>query len=217
MLSSIQIRLGGLLAILGGTASAAVGLLYVFEARGLVLAFTEQALRKGHYENPALTMLLIGVLVAIVTLHVIQRRHYGSRGALAFFVTIAGVAMIVGGSLLGALGPSMAYATMLASVVGILAVSVGMVVLGIVTMMSGVLPRWCGAAVIAGSPLFVFLGFMIANLVEMSLSSIGLSSEVPGGLGWGMLWVLAGVPWAIVGYAVIRAGARQAGQPSRVR
>ena len=145
MKSSIPIRLGGLVAIVGGTASAALGLLYVLEARGVTIGFTEKALQKGHYENPTLTIFLIGVLVAIVALHVMQRGNYGSRGALASFITIAGVVMIVGGT-------AIAYTTILASVVGILAVSVGVVVLGIVTMMSAVLPRWCGAAVIAGSP-----------------------------------------------------------------
>ena len=79
---------------------------------------------------------------------------------------------------------------------------------------AGRLPRWCGAAVIAGSPPFVFLAFMIVNFVEMRLSSLGLPSEVPGGIGWGMLWVLAGVPWALVGYAIFRAGPQQ---PSRVQ
>ena len=65
-------------------------------------------------------------------------------------------------------------------------------------------------------PPFVFLGFMIANFVEMGLSSIGLSSEVPGRIGWGMLWVLAGVPWALVGYAVFRARTHPPKQPSPV-
>jgi hypothetical protein len=214
MLSSILVRLGGLVAIVGGTASATLGLLYVLYARGLTLDLTEKGLQKGHYENPALTMLLFGVLAAIVGLHVTQRRHYGMWGALGSVATFAGVAMIVGGTLLGVLGPAMASTAMLSLLIGILAVSVGIAVLGIVTMIAGRLPRWCGAAVIAGSPPFVFLAFMIVNFVEMRLSSLGLPSEVPGGIGWGMLWVLAGVPWALVGYAIFRAGPQQ---PSRVQ
>jgi hypothetical protein len=214
VLSSILVRLGGLVAIVGGTASATLGLLYVFYARGLALDLTEKGLQKGHYENPALIMLLIGVLAAIVGLHVIQRRHYGGWVALGSVTTFAGVAMIVGGTLLAVAGPAMASVAMVSSFAGILAVSAGIVVLGIVTVTAGRLPRWCGAAVIAGSPPFVFLAFMIASFVEMSLSSIGLPSEVPGGLGWGMLWVLAGVPWALVGFALFRAGPQQ---PSRVQ
>lgn len=207
MLSSILIRFGGLVAIVGGTASATLGLLYVLEARGVTLGFTEKGLQKGHYETPALTMLLIGFLAAIVGLHVTQRRHYGGWGALGSVATFAGIAMIFGGNFLGGLGSALTSVAMVSLLAGILAVSAGIVVLGIVTMMSAVLPRWCGAAVIAGSPPFVFLAFMFASFVEMSLSSLGLPSEVPGGISWGMLWVLAGVPWALVGLVILRAGA----------
>ena len=217
MLSSILIRLGGLVAIVGGTASATLGLLYVLHARGIALDFTEKGLQKGHYENPALTMLLVGVIAAICGLHLAQRRYYGGWGALGSFAAIAGLVMVIGGNFLGGSGPAMASIAMVSLLAGVLAVSVGIVVLGIVTMLAGRLPRWCGAAVVAGSPPFVFLAFMIANLVEMGLSSLGMPSEVPGGMGWGMLWVLAGVPWALVGYGVFRAGAHQLMQPSRVR
>jgi hypothetical protein len=68
----------------------------------------ENALQKGNYENPVLTALLFGIMAAIVALHAIQRRHYGSVGALASLVTFVGVAMTVGGNLLGELVPTMA-------------------------------------------------------------------------------------------------------------
>lgn len=209
MLSLILIRLGGLVAIVGGAASATLGLLYVLHARGLALDFTEKGLQKGHFENPVLTVLLVGVLAAISSLHVIQRQYYGNWGALGAFAALAGIALVFGGNFLGGLGPVLSSTALVSLLVGTLAVSVGIVVLGMVTMMAGRLPRWCGAAVIAGSPAFIFLGFMIANFVEMSLSSLGLPSEVPGGMGWGMLWVLAGVPWALVGYAILRVGSQQ--------
>lgn len=216
MLTSILLRFDGLVTIGGGTASATLGLLYVLEARGVTLGFTEKALQKGHYETPALTMLLIGFLAAMVGLHVTQRRHYGGWGALGSVATFAGIAMVFGGNFLGGLGSVLTSVAMVSLLAGILAVSAGIVVLGIVTIMSAVLPRWCGAAVIAGSPPFVFLAFMFANFVEMSLSSLGLPSEVPGGIGWGMLWVLAGVPWALVGLAIFRAGAHEPTRLSRV-
>ena len=81
MSSAILIRLGGLLAIVGGLAATILGLLYVLQAWGMTLEFTAMALLKGHYENPVATMLLIGVLAAIVTLHFVQRRYYGRWGA----------------------------------------------------------------------------------------------------------------------------------------
>lgn len=205
------------MAIVGGTASATLGSLYVLEARGVTLGFTEKALQKGHYETPALTLLLIGVLAAIVGLHVTQKRHYGGWGALGSAATFTGIAMVFGGNFLGGLGSALTSVAMVSLLLGILAVSAGIVVLGIVTMMSSVLPRWCGAAVIAGSPPFVFLAFMIASFVEMSLGSLGLPSEVPGGISWGMLWVLAGVPWALVGLAIFQAGAHEPMRLSQVR
>jgi hypothetical protein len=101
-------RLAGLAAMVGGVASATLGLLYVLQARGVTLDTTEKALQKGQYENPVSTMLLVGVLAAIAALHTIQRRHYGSPGALASVVAFVGVAMTVGANLLGELVPAMA-------------------------------------------------------------------------------------------------------------
>ena len=71
MASTILIRLGGLVAMVGGAASATLGLLYILEAGGLTLDPTEKALQKGHYENPILNLLVVGVLAAIAALHVL--------------------------------------------------------------------------------------------------------------------------------------------------
>ena len=78
--SSVIVRLGGLVAIVGGLAATILGLLYVLRAWGMTLDFTAKALQKGHYENPVATMLLIGVLAAIVALHLVQRWYYGRWG-----------------------------------------------------------------------------------------------------------------------------------------
>jgi hypothetical protein len=76
MRSSSLIRLGSLAAMVGGVASTMLGLLYVLQAQGLTLGSIENALLKGNYENPVLTMLLVGVLAGIAAMHVLQRRHY---------------------------------------------------------------------------------------------------------------------------------------------
>ena len=78
--SSVIVRLGGLLAIVGGLAATILGLLYVLQAWGITLDFTAMALSKGHYENPVANMLLVGVLAAIAALHFVQRRYYGRWG-----------------------------------------------------------------------------------------------------------------------------------------
>ena len=206
MKHTLLIRFGGLAAMVGGVASATLGLLYVLQARGVTLGSIENALQKGNYENPVLTVLLIGVLIAIAALHATQRRHYGLPGALASLAAFAGVAMSVGGNLLGELGLTIAPVAMLLLLAGILAASVGIVGLGIATLEARVLPRWCGAALIAGSPPAVGLEFMFLGL-------LGAAGILPGEI----VWALVGVPWVLVGYALFRARTHRALQPSRVR
>jgi hypothetical protein len=199
------IRLGGLVAMVCGIAATTLGLLYVLEARGVTLGSTEKALQKGHYETPVLTILLVGVLAAIAALHILQRGRYGRQGALASLASFAGLAMIgAAWSLAERVVP-----ITLAGPVGIVclvAASVGIVGLGIVTIGAGVLPRWAGAAVIAGSPPAVGLEFMF-------LAVLGAAALLSGEI----VWVLAGVPWVLVGYAIVRASTRLSEQPSRVR
>jgi hypothetical protein len=196
MSSSILIRLGGLVAMVGGGASAILGLLYVLQARGMTLESTEKALQKGHYENPIATILLVGVLAAIAALHGIQRRHYGRQGALASVGAFVGVAMTVGGTLFSPI----------LLIVGVVAASVGVVGLGIATLGAQILPRWCGVALIAGSPPSVGLEFVL-------LGSLGAATVVPGEIAW----TLVGLPWVLVGYAIFRAAGRRTDRPPRVR
>jgi hypothetical protein len=189
------IRLGGLAAMVGGVASAALGLLYVMQAQGVTYdGSIQNALRKGNYENPVLTILLIGVMAAIAALHAIQRRHYGTPGLLASVVAFAGVAMTVGANLMGELVPTLAPMAIILLIVGIPAALAGVIGLGIVTLNALVLPRWCGAALVI-------------------VGVLGLPAALSGRIGWALL----GVPWAVVGYAVFRAGGRSTERPSRVR
>jgi hypothetical protein len=106
----------------------------------------------------------------------------------------------------GELVPALAPAIIPLLIVGVLAASVGIVGLGIATISAQVLPRWAGAALIAGSPPAVGLEFMF--LAVLGAAAI-LSGEI--------VWVLAGVPWVLVGVALLRAGSRQTHQRSRVR
>ena len=198
---SILIRLGGLVAMVGGGASAILGLLYALQARGMSLESTEKALQKGHYQTPVTTILLVGVLAAIAALHGIQRRHYGRQGALASVVAFVGLALI----LMGWAIPLMAVAAPLI-IIGIVAASVGIVSLGIATLGAQILPRWCGVALIAGSPPAVGLEFLL-------LGSLGAATVLTGEIAW----TLAGLPWVLVGYAIFRAAGRRTNRPPRVR
>jgi len=192
--------------MVGGLAATSLGSLYVSQERGMTLGFIDKAVRKGAYEGPVGTMLLVGALAAIVALHFIQRQRYGRWGALASAVAVAGLAMVVAGNLLGELVPTMASAAIILLVVGVLAASVGIVGMGIVTITKRVLPRWCGIAVIAGSPPGV-------GILFTAVSPLVTGRILPGELGW----ALAGIPWMVVGLAVFLAAGRLTEQASRVR
>jgi len=187
MMRTGLILLGGLAAMVGGIAWTALFLLGDLLVRYLSLGSIEKAVQKGGLEFPVFNLWLVGAMAAIVALHVLQRGHYGSRGTLASLAAFVGLGMIPVTWLYLA-GPSIPMLLTLAvGMACLLAATVGIVVLGIVTIQAEVLPWWCGAALIVGSPPFA------------------------------VLWPLVGVPWIVVGFAIFRAGVRRPVQPSRVQ
>jgi hypothetical protein len=198
--------LGGLVTIICGLAATTLGLLYVLQERGMTLGYFEKAVRKGAYEGPASTMLLVGTLAAVAALHLIQRRHYGRLGALASASAIGGIAMVVIGFLVsGSPSDTVFYVGIGMLITGLVVGSTGVVLLGIATITARVLPRWCGIALIAGSPPGVAIMFSV-------LASLVTARILPGEIGW----ALAGIPWIAVGLAVFLAAGRLTEQPSRV-
>jgi hypothetical protein len=191
--------------MVGGLAATALGSLHVLQARGVSFDYTEKALQKGHYENPVATMLLIGVLAAIASLHLMQRGHYGRSGGFTSVAAFAGVAMVVAGGFAGELAPTVPSVAIGLLVGGALAASVGIVGLAVVTIIAEVLP-WCGIALIAGSPPGVGTLFMFSTLLVMA-------RILPGEIGW----ALAGIPWVLVGYAIFRAGSETSAFAGAVR
>jgi hypothetical protein len=138
---------------------------------------------------------MVGATAAIVALHALQSQHYGLARTVAASAAFVGFAMYL-------VGAGVAYArddffvafpaTALLVVLGLLTATVGLLVLGLVTLKAGVLPWWCGAALMAGSPLIeYFLAIWFGGLM--------------------------GVPWAVVGYAILRAVGRRTEQASSVR
>ncbi len=185
MKRTLLIRLGGLVAMVGGALYAVQSLLAP-EGIGLVSS----------------SLALLSVMGVIVALHLLQRERYGYEGALASASAFVGVALVLGG-FLGF--PSMPPGDVLGVGtdilllgVGMLVATIGIIALGIFTLDVGVLPWWCGAALIAGNPLVgVLLLFVGLDFLSGS-------------------WPVV-VPWVVVGFAVFRTGTRQTQQPSRVR
>ncbi len=188
------IRLGGLVAMLCGA-------LYV-------VGRYRSSLEAG----PPFVLLLVAAMVATgCVAFLLQRERYGRPGVLASLVSFVGLALVlwanqVINSIRGT-DPRADWA-FAALTLGILAATVGLVVLAIVTINAGLLPWWGAVALLAGSPFGVLLLIMLPSMLSESLL------EGP----WQRLAeALVGVPWVLVGYAIFRAGARQAEQPSRVR
>jgi hypothetical protein len=184
--------------MVGGLTATILDLLYILQAWGMTLDFTAMSLLKGHYENPVANMLLVGVLAAITALHIIQKQYTGGWGTLAFLGTFIGVAMLFVDKLL------MVFSLLF--VIVLLVATVGIIAFGAVTLSAGVLPRWRGIAIIAGSPPSVGILFVF-------FTPLGITGILPREI----FWALAGIPWIVVGYAAFRAARRGTVRPARVR
>ena len=184
MSSSILIRVGGLVAMVGGL---------VFVSENVLVPLVGYAPPDvgGTLYGGSLFFisLLVGAMTAVATiavLYTLQRERYGSLGTPTSLVAFFGVALILVGEL--GLGTS-------ALLTGLLLATLVTPVIGIITLAGKVLPWWGGAALIAGSPLFVLLAAVRSTI----------------------LGLLGGAAWVLVGFAVFRTVARETQQPSRVR
>jgi hypothetical protein len=144
-----------------------------------------------------LSILLLGAipLPAIVALHALHRERYGLAGTLISLTAFVGLALIIVSWFLKLKTESiLAY--------GLVLTTVGLVGLATITIAARVLPWWCGAALIVGSPLGVVLGIVL-------LWPLGLDETA--------IILPLGVGWVLVGYAVFRSAGHRDQQPSRVR
>ncbi len=204
MKRSVLTRLGGLAAIVGGIAWTAAFLLGDLLVRYLPLGPLKRSIQTGSIQAPALALLMMGAMAAIVAIAALraqQSRRDALLGtlvaSLTAFVGLA-ISLVCAMSLMGefmpiAPGPIAPDWALPLLIVGLVVATGGIVPLGIIATIGRGLPWWGGAALIAGSPPLAYLWLFL-----------------------GRPWLL-GMPWAVVGYAVFRAAARRAEQPSRVR
>jgi hypothetical protein len=175
---------------LGGVATMVGGILYTSQGYWLLPLVRTSA----EWSFSAFLITVVGFfallalgMLAIVALNAQEGPRYALVATSAFLAVAAGVATVIIGMGIGVDTPVTSNLSALILIVGALIVTLGLVVLGVVTISTRVLPWWCGAALIA-SPIFALLGPL-------------------GG----------GVPLVLVGYAIFRAATRQTEQPSRVR
>ena len=174
----------------GALAALASGLLWI--AGGLLtLAYPQDppgAL--GYYLNYLGTAVLsaayLGVLGGLVGLQARQMGCYGRLGTAGFLLAFVGTAMLCLGQATSAIFPGNGALGWLfdkpgyAFVVGIGLFLVGLVVLGVATLRAGVLPRWCG--------------FALIGVVAVSVFGAILSA--------GAAFVTVGLIWMAMGYAL---------------
>lgn len=171
------IRLGGIAAVVAGAAWAVSGvvhfaMVYPEAGTGPTGSISDYLIEGAHAVAEA------GMLGALLGLRARQVSAYGWLGAAGFALAFLGTALlsaitvtaIISGDALG----EAVLGTIFIS--GVLGWFVGFPLLGIATLRAKVLPRWCGALLLAYFPLFVFL-----------LGSYGW-----GGIALGFLWLALG-------------------------
>ncbi len=192
MSSSSFIRWCGLAAITGGIAYALLSFLGRLSVRLYSPSGPWDVPVLSYIERMLPVLLLLGAVAAISGLHLAQRERYGLVGMLAFLTSFVGVVLTVVGSIVEALAGPAFEPSLLFLMSGLLIATIGLLALGTVTLVVRVLPRWVGALVVLGSPLFLlFVPAAFENLLAYET----------------LHPLLAGVVWALVGYALFRVNA----------
>src|ERR671910_1815201 len=166
----------------GGWAGVVAAGMWVLSAILIFLA-TPQRVSFNSFSDYLLQIILLvaymGTMVAILGLHALQSEsgRYGRLGAAgsliafigyALIVVVAAVSILVGGEALFAV-----------RLLGALAVLIGSVLLGAMTLPARVLPWWCGVLLIVGFP-----------LGDVSNAIVAEGSEA----------FVFGIVWGLVGY-----------------
>ena len=202
MRSSNLIRLAGLAAMVGGVVYA--GVAFIVEQ-----PLAEYLYYMGNIAYGFIAVSLpLGAMAAIAALHTLQRQRYGLWGTVVSLTAFVGLALAVGALTVGVISTSPdIYSLFNALVIGLLVASAGITLLGGLSISTGMLPRWCGVALMAGSPVGVFV-----TMIPSAALSLGGTNPIEG-----VFQALGGVPWVLVGFAIFRAAGRQIERPSRVR
>ena len=177
MNSSSLIRWGGLAAMLGG-------LVFLMDT---ALALTVADPSEDLWLDGLFAAGILLVVAGLVGFHELQKGSYGRIGRAGFY-TVVTASLIQTTGLVGFLLGSTAMEWLI--LVGGLGSLVGFALYGVATLRAGVLPSWCGVALIVALPAAMPLG-EYAN-------------------------VLFGIVWLALGYTLWSQRDVSTGQPSRV-
>ncbi|HZY58049.1 MAG TPA: hypothetical protein VFE09_09680 [Rubrobacteraceae bacterium] len=165
MPSSNLVRWGAIGAMLAGVAwiASVVVNLAITSPQGPTAFSLSSPLDEATY-----IVALAGMLVGLAGLHARQTRSYGRLGVTGFLVAFMGSALALLGLVLSLSARGEVFERelldqvlglgLLAMLLGLVLLGLGFIVLGIATLRAGVLPRWCGVALILALPVSVALG-----------------------------------------------------------
>ena len=196
------------------------------------IAFMAQFLAyEVRHEVPIVSTVLplVGMTAGVAALHFVQRgsERYGLGGTISSVASLIGVALIVGGILIGRVSQDWLLGTNLMGV-GLWAATLGLAALAIITVYARVVPWWAAAALIVANPLggaiipsllFSFLpeshNVHAAEAKIARALDLSASAEQWFYVGWDVAWGV--VPWVVVGIAVLLAARLRTERPARVR
>ena len=185
-MSSDLIRWGGLAGVLAGVMYVLADILGLLAPQQRVFdSFSD------YLQEVIFAVAVAGTLGAIAGLHALQSGRYGRLGAAGSLLAFIGYALFFVRTAVTILVG--AQAAVRISTVGVLAVLIGSVLLGAMTLRARVLPWWCGVLLIVGFPL------SLASYVALSIGGIVL-----------------GIVWGLIGYALLSLRGTVEEQPSRV-
>ena len=200
------IRLGGLAAMVGGVLYAGVSM--------LVGRLAEELVYIGNIGYGFIVVSLpLGAMAAILALYGLHRERYGLAGLVLCLTAFLGLALATVALTLGVIAtypisafPDSAWIFSWLLLSGLLVATLGLVLLGALSVAWQIVPPWYGVTLMAGSPLGVLLT-MVPSEALAGGSVIGRAFQALGGL----LWV-------VVGYYIFRsAGGGRTERPARVR
>ena len=178
----------------GGLAGVLAGVMYVLADILGLLAPPQRVFDtfSDYLQEVIFAVAVAGTLGAIAGLHALQRGRYGRLGAAGSLITFLGYTLTAAVSAVTVLLGSEALDSV--RFIGGLAVLIGSILLGAMTLRARVVPWWCGVLLIVGFPL------SLAS--EVAFSAAGA--------------IVLGIVWGLIGYALLSLRGTVEEQPSRV-
>ena len=179
----------------GGWAGVLAGVMFV--PAGILILFAPPQRPFNSFSDYLIEAILVVAftlaVVAVAGLHALQRGRYGRLGAAGSLITFLGYTLTAAVTAVTVLlGSEALYSVRF---IGGLAVLIGSILLGAMTLRARVVSWWCGVLLIVGFPL--------GDVVD---TTIGEGSEA----------IVLGILWGLVGYALLSSARAPDQQPVRV-